>query len=407
MSLRTRYILYILLYLLPYKSFSQTLVSTFVDPCTKKVSVFVFPISGGTTITFMGKSKVFTSADVASGAFITWINQVYAEYSAPCPITTLANQITTTSVATSVSSIASSIQPPPVSAPSVAAPSAAPAAAPAASSTDASSSSSSSSSESSSNSSSDKSESKSEASPSSKSEKKEESKSEKKEEKKESKKDDKKKSNAMAPVIFSSDLSSVQQLQGEFNLMANLGLSQSSLAGDVSYGGTAIIYSNLKQFALSTRYSKMEMSGTQLCGIATYSYTAAYNNGSFMHIGAFSYVMMAKGNILGYNLAYVSTEIPYNSGSQMYGISSITIFGMHPMIINPRFSISPELFLMGTPLSYAYKSKTFTPNSHFSYIVGNTFNMAISKRFSMTANVKFMGGQTQTIGLLVGSRFNL
>lgn len=402
MSLRIKYLLCILLYIIPYKSNSQTLVSTFIDPCTKKVSVFVFPISGGTTITFMGKSKVFTSTDVRNGTFMTWINQVYAEYSAPCPITTLANQITTTSVA---SSVAAAVPPPVASPPPPPAPAEAPAASPPPAAN--SSSSSSSSESSSSNSSSDKSESKSESSQSSKSEKKEESKSEKKEEKKESKKEDKKKNAAMAPVIFSSDLSSVQQLQGDFNLMANIGLSQSSLAGDISYGGTAIIYSNLKQFALSTRYSKMELTNNQLCGIATYSYTTAYNNGSFMHIGAFSYVMMVKNNILGYNLAYVSTQIPYNSSTQMYGISSITIFGMHPMVINSKYSIAPELFIMGTPLSYAYKSESFTSNSHLSYIIGNTFNFNISKRFSMTANVKYMGGQAQMVGLLIGSRFNL
>jgi hypothetical protein len=211
----------------------------------------------------------------------------------------------------------------------------------------------------------------------------------------------------MTPIVFSSDLSSVQQLQGSFNLMANFGISQSSLAGDVSYGATAIIFSNLKQFALSTRYSKMEISDNKLCGIATYSYTTAYNEGSFMHIGAFSYVTMVKNSILGYNLALIGTKIPYNEGTQMYGITSITLFGMYPMPINKKFSIAPELFVMGTPLSYAFKSESLTSSNTWSYIIGNTFNMSISKRFTLTANVKYMGGQVQTIGLLVGSRFNL
>lgn len=388
------------MYIIPYRSLSQTLVSTFIDPCSKKVSVFVFPVSGSTTITFMGKSKVFTSTDVRTGFFMSWINQVYAEYSAPCPIITVANNIVTTNVSNSVA--AAIPPPPPPPAPAPPPPAEAPAASPPPSQSESSSSSSSSSS-----STETKSESKSESSQSSKSEKKEESKSEKKEEKKESKKEDKKKSGSMTPVVFSSDLSSVQQLQGSFNLMANFGLSQSSLAGDVSYGVTAIIFSNLKQFALSTRYSKMEISDNKLCGIATYSYTAAYNEGSLIHIGAFSYVMMVKNNILGYNLALIGTSIPYYSESQLYGITSLTLFGMHPMIINRKFSIAPELFIMGTPLSYAFRSESFTANNTWSYIIGNTFNMSISKRFTLTANVKYMGGPVQTIGLLVGSRFNL
>jgi hypothetical protein len=219
-------------------SYGQVLTSTFVDPCSKKVTIFVIPLQGGTTLTFMGKSKFFTALDVRSGAFSTWINQVYAEFSAPCPVSVLANQVTTTTVSAtiaasipSVSNIAPTPPPP------------APASAPASQSSSSSSEQNSTSSESSS------SEQKTESTEESKSDSKEESKEEKKEE---NKKEDKKKNgnkSAMTPIIFSSDLSGVHQFQGEFNLMANIGVSQSSLAGDVSYGATAIIFSNLKQFA--------------------------------------------------------------------------------------------------------------------------------------------------------------
>ena len=370
-------------------SYGQVLTSTFVDPCSKKVTVFVVPLQGGTTLTFMGKSKFFTAADVRSGAFSTWINQVYAEFSAPCPVSVIANQVTTTTVsatiAASIPSV-SNIAPPP--------PPPAPAPAPASQS-------SSSSSESSS------SEQKTESNEESKSDSKEESKEEKKEE---NKKEDKKKNgskSAMTPIIFSSDLSGVHQFQGEFNLMANIGVSQSSLAGDVSYGATAIIFSNLKQFALSTRYSKMEFSGTELCGIATYSYTAAYNAGSMIHIGAFSYVKPYKAYVFGYNAAVVATRIPFEDKKQLFSTTSVTLFAIRSMIINKKLSIAPELFLMGSPLSYSFRADDLLANGQLSYIVGNSFSWAISKRFGLSANVKYMGGQMQTIGVLIGSRFNL
>jgi len=371
-------------------SYGQVLTSTFVDPCSKKVTVFVVPIQG-TTLTFMGKSKYFTAEDVRSGVFSTWINQVYAEYSAPCPVSIIANQVTTTTVSAtiaasipSVSNIAAPPAPPP--------PSQAPAPA---------------SNQSSSSSESSASENKTESNDDGGGDSKEESKEEKKEE---NKKEDKKKSggkSAMTPIIFSSDLSGVHQFEGNFNLMANLGVSQSSLAGDVSYGATAIIFSNLKQFALSTRYSKMLFSGTELCGIATYSYTAAYNAGSMIHIGAFSYVKPYKAYVFGYNAAVVATRIPFEDKKQLFGTTSITIFAIRSMTINKRLSIAPELFFMGSPLSYSFKSDALTANGQVSYIIGNSFSWAISKRFGLSANVKYMGGQMQTIGVLIGSRFNL
>lgn len=377
-------------------SYGQVLTSTFVDPCSKKVTIFVIPLQGGTTLTFMGKSKFFTASDVRSGAFSTWINQVYAEFSAPCPVSVLANQVTTTTVSAtiaasipSVSNIAPTPPPP------------APASAPASQSSSSSSEQSSTSSESSS------SEQKTESTEESKSDSKEESKEEKKEE---NKKEDKKKNgnkSAMTPIIFSSDLSGVHQFQGEFNLMANIGVSQSSLAGDVSYGATAIIFSNLKQFALSTRYSKMEFSGTELCGVATYSYTAAYNAGSMIHIGAFSYVRPYKAYVFGYNAAVVATRIPFEGKKQLFGTTSVTLFAIRSMIINKKLSIAPELFLMGSPISYSFRSDDLSANGQLSYILGNSFSWAISKRFGLSANVKYMGGQMQTIGVLIGSRFNL
>lgn len=372
-------------------SYGQVLTSTFVDPCSKKISVFVVPLQGGTTLTFMGKSKFFTATDVRSGAFTTWINQVYAEFSAPCPVSVIANQVTTTTVsATIAASIPSvNIAPPPPPPPAAPPP-------PAQSSEPSSTSSESSSSEQ-----------KTESTEESKSESKEESKEEKKEE---NKKEDKKKNggkSAMTPIIFSSDLSGVHQFQGDFNLMANIGVSQSSLAGDVSYGATAIIFSNLKQFALSTRYSKMEFSGTELCGIATYSYTAAYNAGSMIHIGAFSYVKPYKAYVFGYNAAFVATRIPFEDRKQLFSTTSVTLFAIRSLVVNKKLSIAPELFLMTSPVSYSFRSDALTANSQLSYIVGNSFSWAISKRFGLSANLKYMGGQMQTIGLLIGSRFNL
>ena len=369
---------------------AQVLTNTFVDPCSKKVTVFVVPLQG-TTIVFMGKAKFFTSADVQSGAFMTWINQIYAEYSAPCPVAQLTQQLTQQTVSNSVSSAVSSAAANAAS--SVSIPSAAPSSSPSSPSA-----SSAGESKSESSSSDNKSESKSE-----------EKSSSKKEDKKDSKKEEKKKSNAKSaqtPLIFSSDLSSVKQLQGTFNLMANLGVSRASMAGDVSYGSTLTIFSNLKQFALSTRYSKMDIQNGQLCGIGTMSYSIAYNAGSLLHIAGNSYVMMKNSYIYGYALSIINTSIPFEDNKQQFWTSSIVVFGMKPIAYSKRLGITPEIFLMSSPLSYSSKSDDLSSVSQLSYIIGSSFDISLSKRFKLALNVKYMG-PVHTIGLLVGTKFNL
>lgn len=373
---------------------AQILTNTFVDPCSKKVTVFVVPLQG-TTIVFMGKAKFFTSTDVQTGVFSQWINQVYAEYAAPCPVNQLTQQLTQQTVSSSVSSAVSS------AASSAAASAAASVSVPvgaSASSPSSPSSSSGSDSKSDGGSGDNKSESKSE-----------EKSSSKKEDKKDSKKEEKKKSNAKSaqtPLIFSSDLSSVKQLQGTFNLMANLGVSRASMAGDVSYGSTLTIFSNLKQFALSTRYSKMNISHGKLHGISTMSYTVAYNDGNLLHIMGNSYVMMHKSYIYGYALSLINTSIPFADAKQQFWTSSIVLFGMKPIAYSKRLGITPEVFIMSSPLSYTSKSDDLTASSQLSYIFGSSFDVSLSKRFKMSFNVKYMG-PVHTIGLLVGTKFNL
>ena len=403
----------------------QILTNTFVDPCSKKVTVFIVPLQG-TTIVFMGKAKFFTATDVRNGSFMSWINQVYAEYSAPCAISQLTQQVTqqtvtasvsaavssaATAAASSASSAASSVAASAAS--SVSVPVSAPAPTPAApsSSAPAPAQSEGGSSPSSSKSESSSSESKSEASSDSKSEdSKSESKSEeKKEEKKESKKEEKKKASAktgQTPLIFSSDFSGVQQLQGDFNLMGNLGVSRASMAGDVSYGSTLTIFSNLRQFALSTRYSKMDIKNGNLCGIATGSYTVAYNKGDLLHIGGYSYVMMKNSYIYGYALSLINTSIPFEASNQQFWTTSIVLFGMKPITYSKRLGITPELFIMSSPVSYSSKSKDLSAVSQLSYIIGSSFDIAITKRFRLSTNIKYMG-PVHTIGLLIGTKFNL
>jgi hypothetical protein len=79
---------------------------------------------------------------------------------------------------------------------------------------------------------------------------------------------------------------------------------------------------------------------------------------------------------------------------------------MKPFTYSKRLGITPELFIMSSPISYTSKSKDLTTTSQLSYIIGSSFDIAISKRFRLNTNIKYMG-PVHTIGVLVGTRFNL
>ena len=103
----------IVVVILPIYGYSQTIIQTFTDPCTKLTTVFSIPITGSTTVVFYNKHRTFTSADVSSGVFQTWINQVYEEYRklSPCSVAqtaATATQVTAGAVSAAVSAAASS-----------------------------------------------------------------------------------------------------------------------------------------------------------------------------------------------------------------------------------------------------------------------------------------------------------
>jgi hypothetical protein len=116
--------------------------------------------------------------------------------------------------------------------------------------------------------------------------------------------------------------------------------------------------------------------------------------------------MMHKSYIYGYALSIINTSIPFEDNKQQFWASSIVLFGMKPIQYSKRLGITPEVFLMSSPLSYSSKSSDLTAASQLSYIFGSSFDISVSKRFKLALNVKYMG-PVHTVGLLVGTKFNL
>lgn len=398
-----RWFVLVLFLLLGASAKSQVLTTTFTDPCTKEVKVIVVPLVGSTVVSLYNESKSFTAADVQSGALSQWISQVYIKWSTVNPCST--NQATTTATqvaANTVSSVVASAVSVPPPAPPAAAPT--PASEPAPASTESSSSSSSESSSSESSGGESEGESKSES-------------------KSESKGKGGAKAARMNPMLLSSDLTVAQNLDLSVNAIISTGVSQSSMMGDESYGATAMIWSNLKQFAFNARYTKMGFSDGKLKYINNFSYTWAYSYGTKMGVLGFAHIRpLEKWGVAGVNISQITIGLPHQMGfyadtglpamtTQHAFLFSITAFYTKPVSLNKRWNISPELYVTCNPYMFLNREHISIRDYTLNMLSGVSGDFSITKRFKLNMSTKASFSTNNQIPILlnflIGSKINL
>jgi len=456
----------------------QTLTHQHTDPCTGNVTFFSVPATG-TIVFFLGQSRQFTSADIQSGVFQAWVNQVYADYRkvSPCGQQSgqvTQNQITSQIIGNTVQSVVGSIM-------SQAQSAASGTIASVASSASASASSSAGGSDAASKNNKDGDGPKKNSSSNSTSgnsggttgggntsggntgggtggggtgggstgggttgggtketTKTEEAKTEEvaatttmnidaqnqnssnnensggggdKGGGKGGGKGNSKAGNSN-PMIVSSDFTTAQNLNKSFTPILNLSMSQSSMTGASSWGLTSMIWFNFKQFALSGKYTKMNFSKNgKLKWIHNMSLTGVYSYGNIIGFVGYSGILNAgKWGVTGFNTSVAMTKI--NGEDENTFISpSITAFYTKPFMASKKLTISPELYIISTPLLYSSKEKITTSDRTFSAFIGSGFDYKISKRFKFNINYKANMSTNPDFPILsfflIGSKINL
>lgn len=389
--------------LLPVYAYSQTIIQTWTDPCTKVTSVFSIPITGSTTIVIYNKSKSFTASDVYSGALQAWISQAFDEYKkfSACSVAQAAQTSTIVTANAVSSAVGSAVSSAVSGATSSAASSAASAAASSASSsvtssgTDGGGSSTTSSESSSSESSSSgtKSSAKSESKGGGG---------------KSSGKGGGKAQAKMNPILFNSDLTAGQTMDNSFQLIATSGISQSSMAGDVSWGLTGMVWSNLQQFALSGRYTKMNFDEGKLSRIDNTGATIVHAFGNTFGFITYAQIYpLGKWGVTGVN-ATVSIQ---KTDKQFSTTHSLLVFYTKPFTINRKLTISPDLYISGSPVTYGIKDNTFSVSEDMMFLTGFNMDYSITKRFKLNTGLKTSLSTNPSIPMLlfavVGSKINL
>jgi len=469
--LRT-YLSILLITCLSWKAEAQTLTYSFIDPCTKVVTFFSVPATG-TTIFFLGQSRQFTSADVSSGAFGAWINQVYADYRkvAPCgqqqgQVT--QNQITSQIIGNTVQSVVGSIMSQAQSAAAGTMQSVTTTAstsnASSAGSSDAASKNNKDGGTKKSNNENNNTSNQSNSgngevgnnnntntgsntsgnnssvgsggsvAQSSTDTKKEEAKGEEvvatttmnvDQQNQNSSKDDNSssggggkggksggKSGSTNPLIISSDFTTAQNLDKSFTPILNLSMSQSSMTGMSSWGLTSMIWFNFKQFALSGKYTKINFSKNgKLKWVHNINLTSVYSYGNIIGFVGYSGILNAgKWGVTGFNTSAAMTLITGDQKNTFIS-PSITAFYTKPFTTGKRFTISPELYIISTPLIYSTKEKVTTTDRTFSAFIGSGFDYQITRRFKFNVNYKANMSTNPDFPILsfflIGSKINL
>ena len=407
---------------------AQILTQTFIDPCSGKVTVVTVPIANGkTTIVYRGQYRIVTANDITTGALQAWINNLTINF--PCPQATLAvqqtvagavqqavaaatsqatSQATSSATAAAASAAASAAisvpAPPPVAtpppAPSGGGGSTPPPPAESKSSPPAQ-------------------ESKSESKTETKSESKEESKSETKEEKSESKSEkkseSKKESKGSAksqarvnPIIYSSDFTIAPANDTDLSIIASLGMSQSSLMGNTSWGLSSMIWSTLNQFAISGRYTIMNFNNGKLDNISNFGITGVYLAGTTLgFVTAASIFPFGKWGTSGVN--YTFSVAGADEGMNLS--NNILLFYTVPISISKRLTISPDIYLSGSATGYLTAQQKFVTSNDVGVMTGASFDIALTKRFKFNFALKTSLNTNpivpQTYMGMIGTKINL
>jgi hypothetical protein len=390
---------------------AQVLVHTYVDPCTGNVLNVVVPLNNGSvTVVFRGKSRIVTAQDIRSGALTTWLNSLATAY--PCPaaqqavtqvVTQSVQQATTqaTQAATQAASSAAAS-----SASSSAASSAA------GSSTSVSGSSSGSSEGGSSGGSEESSSSSSESEGESSSESEGEGEKESEGEGKKDSKKDGKGGVKVNPMVFSSDLSVIEMPNLNVGAIVSLGVSKTSLMGNTSWGATSMIWSNFQQFALSLRKTDLKFEKGKLSRIQNYSFTTVYAFGSVFGLAGYTHIIPTRKGTAGANLAVSFTKVSQQTPelSQLGLGTSVALFYMQPVKVTKRTTLTPDIFVMASPVSYATVEGQFTTSPLMIILAGVSGDLAITKRFKLNWSYKLNynpAEQTAMSMLNIGTKMNL
>jgi hypothetical protein len=232
-----------------------------------------------------------------------------------------------------------------------------------------------------------------------------------------------------------------QALLGNYDIVTSIGATQSSIYGDESYGATAMIWSNLRQFSLNTSYTKVHMEKLNISTLnhdnhQHYSTTKEVTSKDpitppvpkLTHITSASVGYMNNfGN--GAVMANMMKIKPTKHGTFGVGINMGNMFGdgkyqmtmigynvlyTNQVMLNSRINYAPAFIWTQTPFVTRVEwerdewgKNTLTARNqmrgqriHGMMILANSFTIQLTRRFSFNAGATFIKSTDPNIPLI-------
>ena len=407
--------------LITHLGYSQAFTQTFVDRCTGDVQVVTANfVQGSAVVSFYNRIRLFTYQEYLNGELQKWLVETYAWWNALSPCSqaqaqaTQAQQTaqqtaqsTTTTTNTSSTSSSSSSNTTSTSSNS-------------SSDGDKSTSSSSSSSETKTEETKteetkteetkteeNSEESKSEEESTEDSEEKEEESTEDSEETEEESSDEEE-DDKMLPIQLKADMLTMQSLTLDYNAVINIGASQSSIYGDVSYGANLMVWDNLQQVSLSINTTKVTMgNATDVSWVDSYGVTYMRNFNTNVITGVATRMKpMGKWGTVGLsvNYSYMFGKDSFNEKVPSILSLGYSFLYTNSFPISKRITYSPALIGAQNPLSYTTRTSSidsFAATSRdFIGILSNSFTVQLTRRFSFNMGWTLIYSSNQFVPLM-------
>ena len=186
------------------------------------------------------------------------------------------------------------------------------------------------------------------------------------------------------PIIYSSDFT-VAPSSDVISIIASVGMSQSSLMGNSSWGISSMIWSTFDQFALSGRYTLMNFESGKMQSISNFGITGVYLGGTTLGFVTAAHIQpLGKYGVSGanYTLSVAGADVGLNISN------NIMLFYTIPVKVSKRLTISPDVYLSGSSTGYLTAQQKFVTSDDIGFLTGASFDIAFTKRFKFNFALK-------------------
>lgn len=186
-------------------------------------------------------------------------------------------------------------------------------------------------------------------------------------------------------------------------------MSKSLNEGMFSYGLNTSIRMDLKQAVIGGSMSDIIMRKGKLFGVTSTSvtYVTDWNN-KFIFYGWSFVKPLEKGAVAGLALSGNTLLL---TGSQTLISPSIIAFYTRPYQITKKQTISPEIYIISSPLMFGQQDKKATYDPNVSFFTGAGTDIKFTKKFKLNVNFKVNISTNPSIPVMsvfaLGSKINL